>query len=569
MLGPMRRVFTALAKTLLHILGVAIPLLGFWIASSIAAYLNGPIWLVLLCGLLVCPVLPALFEIWRAFQRKKYQERPSYGGAIAYSAYVDASRVATVLLVGALVIDAKGVAAAVSTRGDWMLEGTAGSVVERARQSLLWVADRITAIGESNEDNPYAQFDDSEKTDPGERGWRYEPPTPEPEKPRRRAKRRSKKQSKKSTQRRRPDAGFWDSGLPPIPREVTRRGDRRRPLDIPQPRLRPDAGSPDSGVRRRTDDIPEIVIHEEPPPKPKRRRIARPERYAYWLVSASPHRVVRSMPASAKSSWRSVASHIAKLESDPFERVKAIHDFIATEIGYEANFDINNLPPSDPDAVFQRGWAVCSGYARLFKAMVEHTGGEAVYISGRSRFAVQNLRGTTHAWNAVRIAGGWYLLDVTWDAGHVEGRRFIEKYSTDHLFPPPEVFGLTHLPKDDRWQLVDDPMSLGEFLRQPLYWPRFFAYGFDLVQPQRSQITVDGSATVVVDNPKGRHITVKWVKKTGGGTMSGRCDVRQGPQIVARCALPSPGDYSVKLFGALAANRVHWSVAQIDVNNRG
>ena len=390
MLGPMRRVFTALAKTLLHILGVAIPLLGFWIASSIAAYLNGPIWLVLLCGLLVCPVLPALFEIWRAFQRKKYQERPSYGGAIAYSAYVDASRVATVLLVGALVIDAKGVAAAVSTRGDWMLEGTAGSVVERARQSLLWVADRITAIGESNEDNPYAQFDDSEKTDPGERGWRYEPPTPEPEKPRRRAKRRSKKQSKKSTQRRRPDAGFWDSGLPPIPREVTRRGDRRRPLDIPQPRLRPDAGSPDSGVRRRTDDIPEIVIHEEPPPKPKRRRIARPERYAYWLVSASPHRVVRSMPASAKSSWRSVASHIAKLESDPFERVKAIHDFIATEIGYEANFDINNLPPSDPDAVFQRGWAVCSGYARLFKAMVEHTGGEAVYISGRSRFAVQH-----------------------------------------------------------------------------------------------------------------------------------------------------------------------------------
>lgn len=563
----MRRVLTFIGKALLHLVGVIVPLLGFWVASSITAYLNGPIWLVLLCGLLVCPVLPLIFEIWRAHQRKQYSERPSYPGAIAYSAYVDASRVAGLVLVAALVIDPKGVVAAVSTRGDWMLEGAGGAVVAEARSGVLWVADQIAFLDRSRQDNPFSEFDDSKTVNPESRGWREEKPPPEPKKaPERKAKKTAKrpapppkrraKAEAPPAARRAPDAGFADSGLPPIP---------RRP---------PDAGLIAKPGTRAPPSIPEIVLHEEPEPRPspppKRRTVKRPEQYAYWLVSASPHHLVDRIPKSVETDWRSVASYIQRNETDAFERVKAMHDYLAVRIGYEATFDINNLPPSDPDTVFERRWAVCAGYARLFKAMVEHVGGEAVYISGRSRFAVDSLRGTTHAWNAVKIRGDWYLVDVTWDAGHVQGRRFVKKYSSDHLFPPPEVFGLTHLPAEDRWQLVSSPMSLGDFLRQPLYWPRFFAYGFELVEPTRSQITVSGAATLVVDNPKRRHLTAKWVRKAGGSAISGRCDVKNGgPQIVARCNLPSPGDYSVKLFGALAASEVHWSVAQIDVNNRG
>lgn len=51
-------------KLLLNVLWIAIvvvvPALGVWVGSSLAAYLNGPVWLACLAGLLLFPVLPLL-----------------------------------------------------------------------------------------------------------------------------------------------------------------------------------------------------------------------------------------------------------------------------------------------------------------------------------------------------------------------------------------------------------------------------------------------------------------------------------------------------------------------------
>ena len=44
------------------------PLVGFWLASSLAAYLNGPPWLALGAGLTVFPVLPVAWELRAAWK---------------------------------------------------------------------------------------------------------------------------------------------------------------------------------------------------------------------------------------------------------------------------------------------------------------------------------------------------------------------------------------------------------------------------------------------------------------------------------------------------------------------
>ena len=88
---------------------------------------------------------------------------------------------------------------------------------------------------------------------------------------------------------------------------------------------------------------------------------------------------------------------------------------------------------------------------------------------------------SNHAWNAVLVDGGWYLVDTTWDAGGLEGQgtTFKWQYSTGFLFTPPDVFLCTHYPDDPRWQLLDQPLDLAHFRAQPVLWGDFGTLGLE------------------------------------------------------------------------------------------
>ena len=60
-----------------------------------------------------------------------------------------------------------------------------------------------------------------------------------------------------------------------------------------------------------------------------------------------------------------------------------------------------------------------------------------------------------------QIDGAWYLIDPTWDSGHIEAQEFVKAYTTSNLFTPPTVFSVTHFPDEVRWQLSDPPISRG------------------------------------------------------------------------------------------------------------
>jgi hypothetical protein len=85
-----------------------------------------------------------------------------------------------------------------------------------------------------------------------------------------------------------------------------------------------------------------------------------------------------------------------------------------------------------------------------------------------------------HAWNAVQIDGGWYLVDATWDAGHIDGATdsFAWHYSRSFLFTPPEIFLCTHLPEDPRWQLQPRPIGEAQFGALPFLEGEFGKMGF-------------------------------------------------------------------------------------------
>ena len=108
-----------------------------------------------------------------------------------------------------------------------------------------------------------------------------------------------------------------------------------------------------------------------------------------------------------------------------------------------------------PEAVLEAREAVCVGYAKLFVALAEKMGLEAVYITGEAD-PIGPGGGGRHAWAAVRLADGWYLSDPTWAAGHVSQGRFVSRFDEEWWLVAPERMHRTHRPEDHRWALGAD-----------------------------------------------------------------------------------------------------------------
>ncbi len=119
-----------------------------------------------------------------------------------------------------------------------------------------------------------------------------------------------------------------------------------------------------------------------------------------------------------------------------------------------------------PEDVFHSGLGVCAGYANLVRRIADHTGDTVAVVSGHVRDVHSESGLMAHAWNAAKIEGSWYLLDATFDAGGLLGKEtFQHRYKTQYLFAPPDQFIVSHRPRDERWQFVDEPVSLAQFLR--------------------------------------------------------------------------------------------------------
>ena len=498
----LRRALGWTARVLLKVLAtafvVAVPVLGVWAGSSLAAYQNGPVWVAIVAGIVMFPVLPLAWDglaQWRRSRKGKAGKRIlTFWDRVVVRTFV----LNFTFLVAFLALWPQTIFTAVSTRGDWMLEGWQDDTGEAVRGEVLALADGLSWLYEASKDNPYEDMGKAQDARPT--------PTPTP-----------------------------GDGLAGLARRPTGNANDTRPA--------------------REDAVPQQAQDQA----------------SAWPLAAELHPLVRGMPADRATSIESVARHIADNEHDPLLRVKALHDFVADRVAYDGPAYVSRtFPPQDAETVFRTKTAVCAGYAQLMVALGEAAGVEIVYVVGDAR--KDSLTGESHAWNAVRIEGEWHLLDATWNAGHLEGSRFVKRYRTTNLFTPPEVFGLSHFPDDEEWQLREEPLTRGEFFRQPMMRPEFYANGMTLVSPTRSQVDVDDRVEVLVDNPRSRFMLAKYRPRTArlGQSSSGEgdCRVDNGRRAKILCDFPRPGRWEVLLFDGPQRYGDYFGVGSIDVNSR-
>ncbi|MBD2872627.1 transglutaminase domain-containing protein [Paenibacillus arenilitoris] len=115
------------------------------------------------------------------------------------------------------------------------------------------------------------------------------------------------------------------------------------------------------------------------------------------------------------------------------EKIKAIHDYIITNIKYDdqlaAKVPDDYLPNIDNTLKTKK--AICYGYASLFAAMLRSINIPTKLVMGESAYVE-----VYHAWNEVWLNGKWITVDTTVDAGLKKSKKKVELIKDSAKYTP-------------------------------------------------------------------------------------------------------------------------------------
>ena len=122
--------------------------------------------------------------------------------------------------------------------------------------------------------------------------------------------------------------------------------------------------------------------------------------------------------ASAKTAFNNKVTELKAeldLKATPKEKVALANTFICSLVIYDFCADDAALASAirTPYGALINGKAVCEGYARAFKVLMDTQGIPCVEVVGYVYDEFNNLE--PHAWNYVSLDGKWYIVDCTYN----------------------------------------------------------------------------------------------------------------------------------------------------------
>lgn len=127
------------------------------------------------------------------------------------------------------------------------------------------------------------------------------------------------------------------------------------------------------------------------------------------VTSLSPDYLVEKarIPAMKAEFSAAVDAMLAGIDllPDDYARECEIHDRIVLNAQYDSTYGAPMTHSAYGNLVNKT--SVCDGYAKLFQYLMYRCGILCLQVSGYA--------GENHAWNAIRLDGEYYFVDVTWD----------------------------------------------------------------------------------------------------------------------------------------------------------
>lgn len=198
----------------------------------------------------------------------------------------------------------------------------------------------------------------------------------------------------------------------------------------------------------------------------------------------------------------SLTNYLTRPAKNDVEKARVIFTWITDNIRYDTkSFFSGKSGVYKSSDLLKAKSSVCEGYSNMFLDMATIAGLEAVKISGFSKgygFKDGDTVGVpNHAWNGIKINGKWYLIDSTWGAGIIDdNRQFVKRFEDFFFLTDPSKFIYSHLPKDDKWQLLNNPIGEEAFAQNINLAPEFFKSGLTLKSHLKNSFTAHKPLTI-------------------------------------------------------------------------
>lgn len=262
----------------------------------------------------------------------------------------------------------------------------------------------------------------------------------------------------------------------------------------------------------------------------------------------------------------------------PYDTVRRIHDWITLHIAYDNDlfYGLSRNGSRQAYAALKLRRTTCGGFSAIFSEMGRLAGLEVVRITAYARTygRVDTGKIADHAWNGVRIAGKWYVVDCTADGriSYMHG-KFGERrgYRSDQLFIHPAAKILENFPYKQEHQFLDPPLSFAEWRHAPRVNRWAWAFGIRLPAALRHRLREgkeprEGGRLYGLhdrlDLPSGRgsirfrtrqDLKIEpWATLLDPAGKPCRSNVlmyRDGDEQVCDISAPAPGVYTLRLSG--------------------
>ena len=135
-------------------------------------------------------------------------------------------------------------------------------------------------------------------------------------------------------------------------------------------------------------------------------------------ITFTPHEEYPGAAADTADFLAAVQNAVANIRSadgtTSVEWLRAIHNYVCTQLTYEEKQEANARAWSAGGAFLYDHRVVCEGYAKMFQILCSQFEIPCVLVSGLAMTADGSWE--SHMWNEVKLENGlWYLVDTTWD----------------------------------------------------------------------------------------------------------------------------------------------------------
>ena len=192
--------------------------------------------------------------------------------------------------------------------------------------------------------------------------------------------------------------------------------------------------------------------------------------------------------ASVEESIETLAAYLAAVADDPALRARAIYTWMTHHLAFDSSGLPGVVERATAEAALRQRRAVCAGFTALFNELAALAELRSEAISGRSRgtgyvYGRDDARDHGHAWNAAWWDERWHLIDTTWGVPLDERDRSTPdqiRVNEVYFDAAPAVLVTTHLPDEQAWQLLPDPIDAETFDRSIRLWSTCLELGVTL-----------------------------------------------------------------------------------------